>query len=135
MPHGVSHYVVWTRLPIVHPDVVPPEVRGKVNVDGLWGFVGSDTTPKYDGPDAPLLKVAGQEMDAFVRNFWPESDWESAWFMNPPVRDNNLTAYAPACLTKSTSSSAFKACQGLPTFTYLLKENLKVTRNRGSLLW
>jgi len=85
VPRGVSHYVVWTRLSLVYPDLVPPEVWDRVNNDGLWGFVGSDMTPKYDGPDAPLLKVAGREMDTFVRNIWPESDWESAWFMNPTV--------------------------------------------------
>jgi len=83
VPSGVSHYVVWTRLSLVHPDLVPSEVWDRVNNNGLWDFVGSEMTPKYNGPDAPLLKVAGWEMDTFVRNIWPESDWESAWFMNP----------------------------------------------------
>ena len=89
VPHGVSHYVVWTRLPLVHPELVPPEVWNRVYLDGLWDFVGSSSKPKYNGPDAPSLKVAGREMDTFVRNVWPESDWESAWFMNPTVRDNS----------------------------------------------
>lgn len=83
VPHDVSHYVVWSRLPLVHPSLVPPQIEGRVFNDGLWDFVGSDLKLKYDGPDAPLLKLAAREMNNFVRNLWPEADWESAWFLNP----------------------------------------------------
>jgi len=83
VPHGVTHYVIWSRLPLVHPDLVPQGVLHRVESDGLWDFVGSDVKLKYDGSDAPLLKAAGREMDSFVRKIWPEYEWESAWFMNP----------------------------------------------------
>lgn len=64
---------------------MPPEVWDRVAFDGLWDFTGGETKPKYDGPDAPLLKLAAREIDQFVRNLWVESEWECAWFMNPPV--------------------------------------------------
>ncbi|KAF8312470.1 hypothetical protein DL93DRAFT_1305357 [Clavulina sp. PMI_390] len=83
VPEGVSHYVVWSRLPLTHVDLVPAVVWDRVGFDGLWDFTGSHTSVKYDGPLAGDLKVAGRELDTFVKNMFPEGEWECAWFMNP----------------------------------------------------
>lgn len=80
-------------MPLVHRDLVPPEVWDRVAFDGLWDFTGSETKPKYDGPDAPLLKLAAREIHQCVRNVWVESEWECAWFMNPPVSEHTPLTY------------------------------------------
>lgn len=120
VPEGVSHYVVWSRLPLVHTDIIPPEVWDRVQFDGLWGFVGSETRLKNDGPDAPLLKAAAKEIDTFIRNLWVESEWESAWFMNPPVRFPSLVFPIPfffKSLIHIANGRDYRAYQGWPTFT------------------
>lgn len=32
-----------------------------------------------------MMKMVGSEVDKFVRQRWVESEWETAWFVNPPV--------------------------------------------------
>jgi hypothetical protein len=32
-----------------------------------------------------MLKEAGREVDRFVKNRWLEKEWETAYFINPPV--------------------------------------------------
>jgi hypothetical protein len=32
-----------------------------------------------------MLRMVGSEVDRFVRNRWVEREWETAWFVNPPV--------------------------------------------------
>ncbi|TFK73638.1 hypothetical protein BDN72DRAFT_834520 [Pluteus cervinus] len=111
VPAEVEHTLIWTRLPIFHPDLIHESVAPRVDQDGLWGFTGLTGPP----PDLSLLptylpalaewgitmdrlirsergnekqeeavKRAGQEVHNFVRNRWDESKWETAWFVNPP---------------------------------------------------
>ena len=32
-----------------------------------------------------MVKKVGEEVDIFVRKRWREREWETAWFVNPPV--------------------------------------------------
>ncbi len=32
------------------------------------------------------VKAYGEEMEKFIKRRWVEHEWETAWFVNPPVR-------------------------------------------------
>lgn len=116
VPNEVEHSLVWTRLPILPPDL-PPAVAPRVLQDGLWGFTGSlapppspETLPECLGALAEwgvtidklvrspeptpeervLLEGLAREVDTFVRKLWKENEWETAWFVNPPVSGRRL---------------------------------------------
>jgi len=84
----------------------------------LWGFTGNDEpppssstlpeclpalaeweitlenlirSPKGSPEMEEMVSNAGREIDGFVRRRWVESEWETAWFVNPLVSD--LRAY------------------------------------------
>jgi hypothetical protein len=86
VPTHIEHYVVWTQLPVIHDDLVHPSIRDRVDHDGLYGFTGQEQ-PKIESsdPNKELLKQSGKHVQAFVEKTWPESLWECAWFVNPPV--------------------------------------------------
>ncbi|KAG8874168.1 hypothetical protein FRB98_008619 [Tulasnella sp. 332] len=91
VPLDVTHYVFWTRVPIIHPAIVPPKIWTRIEQDGLWGFTGSDriAVPKTsDGKDdeetTELVKRAHYECTTFVLKNWPPEGFEVAWFVNPP---------------------------------------------------
>jgi len=46
VPSSVEHYLIWTVLPVLPPDL-PPIIRPRVHQDGLWGFTGctADSPP------------------------------------------------------------------------------------------
>ncbi|KAH9936542.1 uncharacterized protein B0H18DRAFT_325908 [Fomitopsis serialis] len=110
VPNEVEHSLIWTRVPILPPDL-PPSVEPRLLQDGLWGFTGSlapppspDTLPECLGAlsewnltmdklvrspepspeERMLLEKAGSEVDTFVKWLWREDEWETAWFVNPP---------------------------------------------------
>lgn len=76
---------------------IPLIVQGRVKEEGLWGFTGADGSEEPvpaagENPRTPvsdeeekLLEEARHEFHVFVKNRWPEDDWECAWFVNPPV--------------------------------------------------
>lgn len=86
VPKDVVHYVVWSRRPFTHADTVAPPIVARVTQDGLWGFTGGPERPvKLDDPHSELLKLASGEIHTFVSKLWDTKDWETAWFLNPPV--------------------------------------------------
>lgn len=111
VPPEIEHTLVWTRMPIIPLDL-PDAVRPRIHQDGLWGFTGSASpppspstlpaclpaladwgitldklvcSPKGTAEEDRLVKEAGSEIDTFIRRGWPEREWETAWFVNPPV--------------------------------------------------
>jgi hypothetical protein len=99
-------------MPIFHPDLVPESIKARIDQDGLWGFTGSDSPPPSPSntaayfpsladwgitmdklnrsspptlEEAVLIKNAGREVHRYVQNRWLEMEWETAWFVNPPV--------------------------------------------------
>ncbi|KAI6006462.1 hypothetical protein EDC04DRAFT_2782236, partial [Pisolithus marmoratus] len=111
VPLEVEHAVIWSRVPIFHPSLIPNVIDARIQQDGLWGFTGSDT-PTEDLPslesclpaladwgvtiqsmirsskgsyeEEEMVLHAGKEVDGFVKRRWQESKWETAWFVNPP---------------------------------------------------
>ncbi|KIJ45115.1 hypothetical protein M422DRAFT_29969 [Sphaerobolus stellatus SS14] len=96
IPPEISHYLIWSRLPIVHPDLVHPSVKAQIERDGLWGFSGGtedmktreadyvDVAPGTSEEGRMYIRAAAQHTLDFVLTHWPEDEWEVAWFVNPP---------------------------------------------------
>ena len=101
-------------LPILPPNL-PPIIKPRLLQDGLWGFTGYPTDSLPPSPSKLLaclpalsdwgitesslirsargteeeetaVKAAGSEVHKFVVATWREQEWETAWFVNPPVR-------------------------------------------------
>ncbi|KAF9519616.1 hypothetical protein BS47DRAFT_1312208 [Hydnum rufescens UP504] len=84
VPHDVSHFLVWSRLPFVHPDIIPEAIWDRVAQGGLSGFTGSETTPKNIGGNNDLVRIATSEIENFISASWNPTEYETAWFLNPP---------------------------------------------------
>jgi len=112
VPPEVEHTLIWTKVPIYHPSLVAESVKARIDQDGLWGFTGTlspppspstlpsclpalaewgvtvdsliRSAPGTEEEDA-LVRRAGKEVDRYVRMRWVEGEWETAWFVNPPV--------------------------------------------------
>ncbi|KAI0763601.1 hypothetical protein BD413DRAFT_581696 [Trametes elegans] len=114
VPPEVEHSLIWSRVPILPPDLPPPSaspVSARLYQDGLWGFTGTTSPPPSPStlPDAlPALaewgvtldklvrsprgteeeeravRAYGEELETFVKRRWNEREWETAWFVNPP---------------------------------------------------
>lgn len=96
----------------MHPSLVDPTIAVRVDQDGLCGFTGASTpppsadalaeslpalaewgvtmgslvrSPPPSAAEQTLLQRAGAEVDGYVRRRWREDEWETAWFVNPPV--------------------------------------------------
>ncbi|KAI5991142.1 hypothetical protein EDD15DRAFT_2276950 [Pisolithus albus] len=116
VPIEIEHTVIWSRVPIFHPSLIPGAIEARIHQDGLWGFTGSITpiedlpslesclaaladwgvteesmirSPKASREEEEMLLHAGKEVDAFVKRRWQESKWETAWFVNPPSLISN----------------------------------------------
>ncbi len=105
--------MIWTVLPIL-PHDLPSIIEARLLQDGLWGFTGytpdspppspsllpsclpalSDwsiteelliRTPRGTEEEEIAVREAGLEVHKFVIATWKEREWETAWFVNPPV--------------------------------------------------
>ena len=121
VPIDVEHTLIWTKVPIYHPNLVHETIAARIEQDGLWGFSGIDSPPPSPSKlpsclpaleewgitmdklirsappsleEADLVEKAGSEVHRYVKNRWTETQWETAWFVNPPVR---------GCFRKSSS--------------------------------
>ncbi|KAF9017011.1 hypothetical protein BDZ89DRAFT_1075123 [Hymenopellis radicata] len=111
VPAEVEHSLIWTRVPIFHPDIIDERIAPRIAQDGIWGFTGNTSPPpspstlpaclpalsdwsvtldkmvvseKGTDEEEALVRRAGEEVHRFVKNRWVESGWETAWFVNPP---------------------------------------------------
>lgn len=112
VPPEIEHTLIWTRLPIFHPALVADSITTRVEQDGLWGFTGNSSPPpspstlplclpalaewdvtieslvrseKGTVEEGATVRRAGDEVHNFVKKRWVEEEWETAWFVNPPV--------------------------------------------------
>ncbi|KAI9508878.1 hypothetical protein F5148DRAFT_832520 [Russula earlei] len=112
VPSYIEHYVIWSVLPILPPDL-PSIIGTRLLQDGLWGFAGytadspppspsqlpsclpalSDwriteasliRSPRGTVEEETAVREAGLEVHKFVIATWRERQWETAWFANPP---------------------------------------------------
>jgi len=75
VPVEIEHYLIWSKLPVIHRDIVDVSIWKRIEHDGLWGFTGQDSPIAVEGP--------ASYAHAFVIDHWPEEIWETAWFLNP----------------------------------------------------
>lgn len=115
VPADVEHSLIWSRVPIFPPDLPPPSaspISARLHQDGLWGFTGTDSpppspstlpaclpaladwgvtmeklvrSPRGTAEEECAVKRYGEEIETFVKRRWNEREWETAWFVNPPV--------------------------------------------------
>lgn len=96
-----------------HPALIPSAISARIQQDGLCGFTGSTDTieslPSLESclpsladwgitidklvrstrgseVEETMVENAGKEVHEFVKRRWKEGQWETAWFVNPPVR-------------------------------------------------
>ena len=142
--------MIWTVLPIL-PHDLPSIVKGRLLQDGLWGFTGytpdspppspsllptclpalSDwhvkeesliRTPRGTKEEEIAVREAGLEVHKFVIATWREREWETAWFVNPPV------STIPNC-PELHSESNYSACSpSLPWHISMCSLDTKVHR-------
>ena len=146
VPPEIEHSLIWTRLPIFPPSLPPPSespLSARLHQDGLWGFTGSDSpppspsllpeclpsladwgitmdklvrSPRGSDEEEQQVKEYGLEIETFIKRRWIESEWETAWFVNPPVSVlQSQWRTAPvvrAYLTLQLCPSGCKACLG-----------------------
>jgi hypothetical protein len=156
VPVDIEHVLVWTRLPIIDFPQVPTQITSRLYQDGLWGFTGCSSPPPSPStlplclpaladwnvtidklirfPKATLeedemIKEAGREIDQFVRNRWIESEFETAWFVNPPVGPPCACPDPPILslllITTRYLHRGFKAFRSYPTFMSSFERNLR----------
>jgi len=100
IPIDISHYLIWSRRPIIHAELFHPSVWAQIERDGIWGFIGlpseemadpGDVAPGTSPSDRALILAGSRHVREFVLELWPPHEWEIAWFVNPPrlqsVRD------------------------------------------------
>jgi hypothetical protein len=120
VPIDVEHSLVWTKLPLIHPDITDEKILPRIRQDGLAGFTGTNApvpprealalslpalahwgiitlgsvvrSPPPDRTEEAQLRQASAEIDAFVRARWPDDTWETAWFVNPLVRRPSISS-------------------------------------------
>lgn len=85
VPIDIEHYVIWSQLPVIHNDLIHPDVRDRIDYDGLYGFTGQDgQVAEVHDSKCELVEQCGSHVHDFVLKNWPETVWECAWFVNPP---------------------------------------------------
>ncbi|KAF6755892.1 hypothetical protein DFP72DRAFT_895501, partial [Ephemerocybe angulata] len=111
VPTEAEHTLIWTKVPIYHPDLVDAKVKARIDQDGLWGFTGDASPPpspstlpsclpalsewgvtldnmitseKGTQEEEELVRKAGEKVHEYVKLRWREDAWETAWFVNPP---------------------------------------------------
>ncbi|CAK5266084.1 unnamed protein product, partial [Mycena citricolor] len=102
VPVEVEHTLVWTRIPIFHPTLIPESIRARIEQDGLWGFTGNDEPPpspstlpsclpsladwgvtldkmiisaKGTAEEEEMVRLAGQPTENFIKKRWIEIKW------------------------------------------------------------
>lgn len=94
------------------PEDTLRRVTARLEQDGVWGFTGLrglppspsllpqslgalsewevtmdklTISPRGMAEEEEAVQMAGDEVLKFVRKRWKEDEWETAWFVNPPV--------------------------------------------------
>ncbi|CED83152.1 Protein of unknown function DUF3605 [Phaffia rhodozyma] len=77
-PRSVTHFLIWTPLPLVSKSQMTPEIEQ----DGVTGFTGVEGDEKggIRGKEGDVR----WEMGMFVNDRWNPDDCETIWFLNPP---------------------------------------------------
>ncbi|PWN52770.1 hypothetical protein IE53DRAFT_311455 [Violaceomyces palustris] len=103
VPREVEHFVVWSKLPILHPDLIPERFLSGVEKDEVWEYMRgkglSGTIKRVDNDECKskihvctpqqgdltaAIKEASKEIVDFSIKYWDLNRCEIAFFANPP---------------------------------------------------
>ncbi len=146
VPPEIEHALVLSRVPFIPPDLPSPleaNISGLLLQDGLWGFTGTVspppspsllpqtlpaladwgvtidkliTSPRGTDEEERRVKEYGKEVETFIKRRWIEREWETAWFLNPPV---STCLLPPREQVSDIANRGFKVCRVWHTYTYL----------------
>ena len=54
VPAEVEHTLIWTKVPIYHPELVDTKVKARIDQDGLCGFTGNASPPPSPSTTCPV---------------------------------------------------------------------------------
>ena len=74
-------------------------------------------SPEPTPEERVLLEGLAREVDVFVRGVWREDEWETAWFVNPPVSDCRMGVWDVA--DEGGLGSDCRACRAWRIYTSL----------------
>ena len=105
-------HLIPSRIAENLPEDLRARVTKRLEQDGIWGFTGNvdpppspSLLPQYLGAlsewgitmdklirssegsvdEEAIITTAGDEIRTFIKQRWNEAEWETAWFVNPPV--------------------------------------------------
>lgn len=97
------------------------KISARLAQDGLWGFTGATElppdpsllpenlgalgewgvtmdkliiSPKGSPEEEEAVKQSGAEVQNFITRRWTEREWETCWFVNPPVSRAKFSFFA-----------------------------------------
>lgn len=107
LPSLIMPHVATTLSSDLHE-----KVRARLEQDGLWGFTGAlepppspsllpeslgalrdwgvtmdklVISPRGSPEEEEAVRMSGMEVQSFITRRWKEREWETCWFVNPPV--------------------------------------------------
>lgn len=89
-------------------------------------------SPEPTPEECVLLEGLAREVDTFVRRLWREDEWETAWFVNPPVSRYHLRGCEMWLMGRGFGSDC-KVCRAWRI--YMCSQNASLLRRsqRGRL--
>ena len=147
VPPEIEHSLIWSRVPFFPPDLPSPtesKLSARLLQDGLWGFTGLSSpppspsllpqalpalepwgitedklirSPRGTDEEERQIKEYGKEIEIFIKRNWNEREWETAWFLNPPVSAYILTLAIESVV--DIASRGFKVYRVSRTCMYL----------------
>ena len=72
------------------PPSLADELPGALPALAAWKITEDDAklmpnAEKLTPEERALMKEAGREVEQFILERWKEDEWETCWFVNPPV--------------------------------------------------
>jgi len=77
---------LWGFTGLTSPPPSPSSLPASLPALAEWGVPPDYTVNRVrETPEEEeLIRVAGAGVHGFVQSNWPEDEWETAWFVNPP---------------------------------------------------
>lgn len=110
------------------PPEVPEDIASCLGALSEWG-VTPETLIRSSPPTAEevnLLQKAATPVHEYVKSLWVEDEWETAWFVNPPVR--SPSRFSPISRLTAALFSDCKVFQAWHIFTFSRNGN-ELTKN------
>ncbi|KAJ3548359.1 hypothetical protein NMY22_g1294 [Coprinellus aureogranulatus] len=156
VPADVEHTLIWTKVPIYHPDLVDPKVKPRIDQDGLWGFTGKASPPpspsalpeclpalaewgitldkmivseKGTEEEEALVKKAGEKVHEFVKARWNEDIWGDCVIRGNATIWNSKHSDVPAACPSSPGGAGLLLKPFQSTFASFMSSPAAIRTN------